>query len=173
MTVSVKKIRFEKVVIAGMFEQSRTAQFVYYPTRIIVTKIRMIFTLLLLSGLASTHGMPDQPSVLILSGQNNHDWKRTVAHLEHILLDTDLFSVNVTLTPGKDADSNTWSDWNPKFDAYDVVLLAYNGELWPERVRRNFEEYVSSGGSVLVQHAANNPFSGWDAYESMVGLYWT
>ncbi len=117
--------------------------------------------------------MSDQLSVLILSGQNNHDCKRIVAHLERTLLDTDLFSADVTLTHSKEADPDLWNEWYPEFDAYDVILLAYNGELWPDRVSQNFEEYVSSGGSVLVQHAANNPFSGWDAYESMVGLYWT
>ena len=28
----------------------------------------------------------DQSSVLIVSGQNNHDWERTVGHLEQALL---------------------------------------------------------------------------------------
>ncbi len=132
----------------------------------------MIVTLQLLWGLALTIGIPSQSSVLIVSGQNNHDWERTVAHLERTLLDANIFSVHVTLTPGKEADQGAWEDWDPAFDSYDVVLLAYNGELWPERVRKSFEEYVSGGGSVLVQHAANNPFPEWEAYETMVGLLW-
>ncbi|MCY3629957.1 MAG: ThuA domain-containing protein [Bacteroidota bacterium] len=132
----------------------------------------MITSLHLLWALALTIGLPSQSSVLIVSGQNNHDWERTVAHLERTLQDADIFSVHVTLTPDKEADQDTWEDWDPAFDSYDVVLLAYNGELWPERVRKSFEEYVSGGGSVLVQHAANNAFPGWDAYEAMVGLLW-
>ncbi|MCY3595237.1 MAG: ThuA domain-containing protein [Bacteroidetes bacterium] len=132
----------------------------------------MITSLHLLWALALTIGLPSQSSVLIVSGQNNHDWERTVAHLERTLQDADIFSVHVTLTPDKEADQDAWEDWDPAFDSYDVVLLAYNGELWPERVRKSFEEYVSGGGSVLVQHAANNAFPGWDAYEAMVGLLW-
>ncbi len=126
----------------------------------------------LLWGLALILGIPDQSSVLIVSGQNNHDWERTIVHLERTLLDAEIFSVDVTLTPGKDADPDVWEDWNPDFGSYDVVLLAYNGELWPEHIRKSFEEYVSKGGSVLVQHAANNPFPEWEAYETMVGLLW-
>ncbi len=126
----------------------------------------------LLWGLALILGIPDQSSVLIVSGQNNHDWERTIVHLERTLLDAEIFSVDVTLTPGKNADPDAWEDWNPDFGSYDVVMLAYNGELWPERIRKSFEEYVSKGGSVLVQHAANNPFPEWEAYETMVGLLW-
>ena len=76
------------------------------------------------------------------------------------------------LTPPKGADSTAWSDWRPDFSAYDVVLLNYNGQMWPAAVRTDFEAYVAAGGTVLVQHAANNPFHGWEAYESMVGLLW-
>ena len=78
----------------------------------------------------------------------------------------------MTLSPGREADQEAWDGWQPDFGAYDVVVLAYNGESWPEHVREDFEEYVSGGGSVLVQHAANNSFPGWEAYESMVGLLW-
>ena len=131
-----------------------------------VTALHLIWSLILISGI------PNQSSVLIVSGQNNHDWERTVEHLERTLLDVGIFSVDVTLSPGKEADREAWDGWRPDFGAYEVVVLAYNGEPWPERVREDFEEYVSGGGSVLVQHAANNSFPGWEAYESMVGLLW-
>ena len=89
----------------------------------------------------------------------------TVEHLERTLLDVEIFSVDVTLSPGKEADQEAWDGWQPNFGVYDVVVLAYNGEPWPERVQEDFEEYVSGGGSILVQHAANNPFPGWEAYD--------
>jgi len=116
--------------------------------------------------------VPANPSVLIISGQNNHDWERTTPQLQAILESTGQFDVTVSLTPPKDMDASVWDSWRPDFSAYDVVLLNYNGEMWPEAVRTDFEEYVSSGGRVLVQHAANNPFQGWTAFESMVGLLW-
>ena len=115
---------------------------------------------------------PEKQEVLIVSGQNNHDWERTVPHLENALLDADLFNVTVSLTPSKGAEGKAWVDWAPDFSAYDVVLLAYNGDMWPENVRISFEDYISGGGTAIVQHAANNPFHGWEAYEQMVGLLW-
>ena len=132
----------------------------------------MITALHLIWSLVLSFGILNQSSVLIVSGQNNHDWERTVEHLERTLLDVGIFSVDVTLSPGKEADREAWDGWQPNFGAYDVVVLAYNGEPWPERVQKDFEEYVSGGGGVLVQHAANNAFPGWEAYESMVGLLW-
>ena len=132
----------------------------------------MISTLQLLWGVTLIFGIVSQPSVLILSGQNNHNWERTTLYLEQMLKDANIFVVDVLLSPGKDDEEDAWNAWDPEFDSYDVILLDYNGELWPERVRKKFEEYVLGGGSVLVQHAANNPFPGWGAYESMVGLLW-
>jgi len=85
---------------------------------------------------------------------------RTVAHIERIFLDANIFSVDISLTSKEDADQQAWEDWTPEFDAYDVILLVYNGELWPERIRTNSEAYVSGVGRILVQHAANNPFPG-------------
>ena len=112
------------------------------------------------------------PSVLLISGQNNHDWERTTPQLEAILQATGLFEVTVSLTPRKGAEATAWDAWRPDFSAYDVVVLNYNGEMWPEAVKADFEAYVAGGGAVLVQHAANNPFRGWEAFESMVGLLW-
>ncbi len=52
------------------------------------------------------------------------------------------------------------SEFRPAFSEYDVVVLNYNGPLWPEETRRDFEAYVSGGGGVVVVHAANNSFPG-------------
>ena len=109
------------------------------------------------------------PRVLLITGQNNHDWERTSAHLEAILNEGSEFELTVLQTPSK---GEPWQDWAPDFVSYDVVLLVYNGEFWPAPVRSAFEAYIAGGGTALVQHAANNPFPGWEAYEQMVGLLW-
>ncbi len=132
----------------------------------------MIILMNIFWGITLILGPLSETSVLILSGQNNHDWERTVVHLERTLNEVDRFTVDVTLSPAEESDQEAWDEWNPEFSTYDVILLDYNGELWPERVRTNFEEYVTGGGNVLVIHAANNPFPEWDAYESMVGILW-
>ena len=130
-----------------------------------------LFLLPLLFGLP-TSDIALKYDVMIVTGQNNHDWQRTVGHLENALQETDLFNITLSLTPPKEADPSEWDSWRPDFSAYSVVVLAYNGDMWPEQVRNDFEAYIANGGTALVQHAANNPFPGWEAFEQMVGLLW-
>ena len=111
-------------------------------------------------------------TVLIVTGQNNHDWERTTELMIAILAEEGRFEITTSLSPPKGAEPQAWEQWRPDFAAYDVVLLNYNGEMWPETVRSSFEAYIAAGGAALVQHAANNPFPGWTAYEKMVGLLW-
>ncbi len=110
--------------------------------------------------------------VLLVSGQNNHDWKRTTPLMKDILEDSGRFEVTVSMTPAKGADKEAWGKWRPKFKEYDAIFSDYNGDMWPAPVRESFEAYVAGGGGVVIQHAANNPFKGWDEFEKMVGLLW-
>jgi type 1 glutamine amidotransferase len=64
----------------------------------------------------------------------------------------------------------SWAAWRPKFSAYAVVISNYNGELWPEPVRRAFTDYVKNGGGFVSYHAANNAFPEWPEYNEMIGL---
>ncbi len=123
--------------------------------------------------LTSVAGSLAQPiEVLLITGQNNHDWRRTTSHLVSALKAVDRFDVTVSETPPRGAEADAWKTWRPTFGDYDVILLNYNGEIWPEDVRTSFERYVYSGGTVLAQHASNNPFPGWEAFERMIGLLW-
>jgi len=89
-------------------------------------------------------------AVMIVSGQNNHDWQRTIGHLESALQDTDLFDITVSLAPPRESDPAEWGSWHPDFGAYSVVILAYNGEMWPESVRQDFENYIAGVGTGLL-----------------------
>ncbi len=115
---------------------------------------------------------PTRVKVLLVSGQNNHDWQRTNDLLIDILNDANRFQTDISISPPKGAPSEAWDSWIPLFTAYDVVLLDYNGEMWPEKVKANFEQFVANGGRVLAQHAANNPFPGWKEFEAMIGMLW-
>ena len=110
--------------------------------------------------------------VLLLSGQNNHDWQETHLMLQDIIEEADMFNLTISLTPPKGADKAAWDDWTPNFASYDAVVMDYNGEMWPDKIKKEFEEYVSGGGAVYVLHASNNPFPGWTAFEEMVGILW-
>jgi type 1 glutamine amidotransferase len=63
-----------------------------------------------------------------------------------------------------------WQQWRPKFKDYAVVVCNYNGEAWPEEVKRSFVEYVKSGGGVVIVHAADNAFGDWPEYNEIIAL---
>lgn len=125
-------------------------------------------TSFILSGQTSS----EKIKVLILTGQNNHDWQRATPLIRQILKEPDLFEVSVSTSPPKDSPAGDWETWQPDFTAYDVVLSNYNGEIWPDRIKDSFVKYIELGGNALMLHAANNPFKGWLTYEEMVGLLW-
>ncbi len=110
--------------------------------------------------------------VMIIGGQNNHNWALSTPYMKELLDRKPHFQATICNSPERDADSSEWDAWEPKFSDYDVVLLDYNGQMWPERIREDFVRYVRQGGGVMVIHAANNAFHGWKEFEQMVGLLW-
>ncbi|REJ95203.1 MAG: ThuA domain-containing protein [Planctomycetota bacterium] len=110
--------------------------------------------------------------VLIVDGQNNHDFERTTPYLKQVLEETGRFQVFVVTTPPQNGSEAAWRGFRPQFSDYDVVLSNYNGQTWPEDVRNAFEQFVKEGGGVVNVHAANNPFSDWAAFNDMIGLAW-
>ncbi len=109
--------------------------------------------------------------VLIVGGQNNHDWKRSTPYLHWIVDQHPEISATIHNAPSV-GDPDAWAKWNPDFAAYDVVLLDYNGQMWPGAVKERFDRYIRGGGTAMLIHAANNSFTGWTEYEQMVGLLW-
>ncbi len=114
----------------------------------------------------------DKIKVLIVDGQNNHDFERTTPYLRQMLERTGRFSVSVVTTPPQGGTKEQWNGFRPQFADYDVVLSNYNGETWPEQQRQAFEKFVADGGGVVNVHAANNPFPDWPAFNEMIGVAW-
>ncbi|MFP6584450.1 MAG: ThuA domain-containing protein [Candidatus Hydrogenedentota bacterium] len=123
--------------------------------------------LLLVAITLSTSTFAAPIKALIVDGQNNHDWRKTTPDLEQILLDTDLFTVDVATSPREGKDN---SDFNPKFKKYDVIVLNYNGDLWNQKTQDAFENYIKNSGGVVVVHAADNAFRDWQAYNEIIGF---
>lgn len=105
--------------------------------------------------------------VLIVDGQNNHDWKSTTPILKRIFEESGRFTVDVATSPAQGEDM---SGFRPKFAEYDVVVSNYNGEPWPDATQRDFESFVAGGGGFVSVHAADNAFPKWPAYNRMIGL---
>lgn len=112
----------------------------------------------------------DKHKVLIVDGQNNHKWDITTPVLKDALESSGVFTVTVSTAPPKGAAKEAWESWKPKFSGYASVVSNYNGELWPEAVRKDFEAYVSGGGGFVCVHAADNSFPEWAEYNKMIGV---
>ncbi len=105
--------------------------------------------------------------VLLIDGQNNHQWQVTTPELKKIIEADGLCLVEVATAPAKGQDL---SGFKPDFAAYAAVVSNYNGELWAPATQEAFEKYVSGGGGFVSVHAANNSFPEWKAYNDMIGV---
>jgi type 1 glutamine amidotransferase len=104
---------------------------------------------------------------LLITGQNNHNWQVSHIVLKDILENSGLFKVDIAVSPEKGQDlSNFIIDFKP----YSLVVLDYNGDMWPEKTKNNFIEYAQNGGGIIVYHAANNAFPNWFEYNKIIAL---
>lgn len=118
--------------------------------------------------------------VLIVDGQNNHNWKGTTPILKQILADAKIFDVTVATGPSKPggkaqpAEAEEYKKkveaFRPKFSDYQVVVSNYNGDLWSKAMQSDFVEFVAKGGGFVSVHAANNAFPQWPEYNAMIGV---
>jgi type 1 glutamine amidotransferase len=103
---------------------------------------------------------------LLLTGQNAN-WNRNYVALSTILRNTGIFEVEIRVSPPAGQDM---SGFLVDFTPYDVVVLDYAGDPWPQQTRDNFVRYVREGGGVVVYHADNNAFPDWPEYNEMIGI---
>jgi type 1 glutamine amidotransferase len=101
--------------------------------------------------------------VLILSGQNNHEWKATTPRLREILERGGRFKVDVAESPGLLTARS--------LEPYDVILSNWNsfgrgpeGEDWPDETKRAYVDFVRDGKGHAVVHAGGASFPGWKEY---------
>lgn len=105
--------------------------------------------------------------VLIVTGQSNHNWEVSHLAIKQILENSGLFTVNVAISP---ETGKIMSNFNLDFASYQLVVLDYNGDRWPEETEKSFLEFAENGGGVVVYHAANNAFKDWKEYNRIIGF---
>ncbi|HEX3572118.1 MAG TPA: ThuA domain-containing protein [Acidobacteriaceae bacterium] len=110
--------------------------------------------------------------VMILDGESAgsyHNWKATTPVIKKELDEVGLFDVDVVTAPPADGD---FTMFRPDWSKYKVVVLNYDApaDRWPAELKTSFETYVKNGGGLVVVHAADNAFNGWDAYNEMIGV---
>jgi len=109
----------------------------------------------------------DPLRVLLVDGQNNHDWRASTPHLQRVLEGSGRFQVTVATTPPAGGDMTAFQ---PRFGEFDVVMSNYNGELWSPETRKHLVEFVRRGGGFVSVHAANNAFPDWPEYNEMIAV---
>ncbi len=164
-------------------------------------KLSIVVAIFATLGVAIADEKPsDKIKVLIIDGQNNHDWKTTTPHMKKVLEASGRFAVDVATTPQKPAlppepkdtsggEINKYREalqkyvddyvvyrnavFDPDLTKYQVILSNYDGAAWPEPVQRSLETNLREGKIALViVHAANNSFPGWEEYNRMIGMGW-
>lgn len=113
------------------------------------------------------HCEDNKVKTLIVTGQSNHKWKVSSVAIKLILENSGLFAVNVAVSP---ETGKIMSNFKPDFASYQLVVLDYNGDRWPEETEKSFLDFVENGGGVVVYHAANNAFKDWKEYNRIIGF---
>lgn len=111
----------------------------------------------------------DQIKLLIISGSNNHEWKKTTPLLAKIYEESNRFSVQVTENP----DTLTYEN----LQLFDVVVTNFTAwpehdYRWPKATEEGFLKFIEEGGGFVVFHAASASFYDWKEYQDLVGTTW-
>ena len=114
---------------------------------------------------AADQNSPEKIKVLLVDGQNNHDWVRCSPVMIDTLNATSRFSIDRATVTKSEIEK-----FNPDFTDYDVVLSNYNGARWKKETEKAFVKYIKEGGNLVVVHAANNSFPNWKEFNEMIGL---
>ena len=131
-------------------------------------KKKLTFITLLFACIVSS--CKDNPvRVLILSGNNNHDWQETTPMLEKILTRKENFTVYITEKP----DTINAS----MLKQYDVVVSNWNAypeltRLWNSEAKQALLEFVKRGGGYVCIHAASATHYDWPPYLEITGGRW-
>src|SRR5262249_13742845 len=134
---------------------------------------------LALAGLAPAAPGPDKAPkvrVILIDGQNNHNWRATTPLLRKQLEMTGTFTVAVSSHTKTKDEKPAWPHplpVPPDLSKSDVRPSNYKGARWPKELQKDLSDRLEAGkiGLVIV-HAANNAFSGWREYNLMIGLGW-
>jgi len=127
--------------------------------------------------------------VLIIDGQNNHNWPEMTKLLKQMLDKAGMFEVTVSTTPEQKKrkkwdtrppyteeegirTEKEWKVWRPVFEGQDVVLMNFNGPKWPEEVLNSFCSYMENGGRLFTLHATTAALVGSKEFNLMTGLGW-
>ena len=134
------------------------------------TKFLPVIASAFLAALACQTDAAEPVRMLILTGQNNHNWKETTPKLKEILTASGRFTVDVTEHP-EQCDAAT-------FARYDALLSNWNSwgkagvTNWPAATREAYLDFIRGGKGLIVIHAGGSSFYDWPEYQQAAGASW-
>ena len=107
--------------------------------------------------------------VLILSGNNNHDWKETTPYIRDVLLRNGNFIVDITERPDTINDT--------MLQPYHVIINNWNAypeqnNLWNQVVKQSLINFVSHGKGFVCIHGASAAHADWPPFLEITGGTW-
>ena len=142
--------------------------------------MRTLSCLLLLSAVPALGADPAKVRVLLIDGQNNHNWKATSPVMKKYLDEAGRFETTVATSPakpGKGGDETAYkaamAAFKPDLSKIDVIVSNYNGDAWGKAFNDDLDAKLKAGTlGLVVVHAANNAFGGWKEWNQMIGMGW-
>lgn len=133
--------------------------------------MRMVFILFLLSvEVIHSQSVPlPKIRVLVLTGRNNHEWKKTTPEIVAALMESGRFQVDVEV--------NVPAMKPEQLQAYDVILSNFNtfpakDEVWDSTMRKAFEKYMKQGHGLVIVHAGSAVFNDWPFFQQLACATW-
>jgi len=116
----------------------------------------------------------DQIKVLLISGQNNHNWRVTTPLIVSALKVTERFEVVVC---------NEIEKMNPEaLSGFDVIVSNWNlwklrkaipdSLQWSDELKAAYVDFVKLGGGHVVMHAGSSTFYDWADYQEICVATW-
>lgn len=116
----------------------------------------------------------DQIKVLLISGQNNHNWRVTTPLIVSALNVTERFEVVVC---------NEIEKMKPEaFSSFDVIVSNWNlwkqrkampdSLKWSDELKAAYVDFVKLGGGHVVMHAGSSTFYDWPDYQEICVATW-
>lgn len=113
-------------------------------------------------------------NVILLDGQNNHNWRGTTPVIRDALESTGRFKVTVATAPPATATAEEWAKFRPDFSKCDAIVSNFTdwGAKNPPQGPwiDELHQYVRNGGGYVKIHAAS--FEKRDEHLDMIGLSW-
>ncbi len=113
---------------------------------------------------------PPKVGVLIITGQNSHNWKNSTPALRRVLEDTGRFDVRVT-EEFRGATAETLAPYSVAIVNYSDPRNAPNLR-WGAKTDEAVLDFVRSGKGLVIYHWGVAAFETWPEYEKLSGGSW-